>query len=95
VALLENGVFVEGYADLVVEDDAGTRIFEYKTDNVTPEQARDRARAYLPQAAAYAVALGRSAPKQVSGVHLIFIRPGVGVFFPLEELEEAGLTASP
>jgi CRISPR/Cas system-associated exonuclease Cas4 (RecB family) len=72
------GTLVRGTVDLWFRDDEGQVIVDYKTDDVTGEQARLRAADYAPQLALYAIALGKSR------AFLHFLRPNVVVEVPVD-----------
>jgi CRISPR/Cas system-associated exonuclease Cas4 (RecB family) len=72
IAEIEN-TMVRGTVDLWFEDERGRVIVDYKTDDVSAEEARSRALEYAPQLALYAIALGESR------AFLHFLRPDVVV----------------
>jgi ATP-dependent helicase/nuclease subunit A len=73
---LEN-VLIEGYIDLLFEEDDGLVIVDYKTDNVENEAAllKDQER-YTMQAGIYAFTVNEVTGRLVREVVLIFLRSG-------------------
>jgi len=73
---LDDGRILEGFLDLVFEDDDGSLVVvDYKTDDVPTAALPARVQVYLPQMAAYAQALERSTGRRVSMAVLIFLDP--------------------
>ncbi|HVW10916.1 MAG TPA: UvrD-helicase domain-containing protein [Bryobacteraceae bacterium] len=71
-----DGTIVRGTIDLWFEaEDGGIHIVDYKTDEVTADQAQARAAEYAPQLALYAVALERALGKRPRSAWLHFLRP--------------------
>ncbi|MEO5678714.1 MAG: UvrD-helicase domain-containing protein [Acidimicrobiales bacterium] len=67
------GVVVEGFIDLLWEDEAGLHIADWKTDRVpSPADRRAKAERYALQLATYAVALEQVTPLPVVELVLIF-----------------------
>ncbi|MFQ5692007.1 MAG: 3'-5' exonuclease [Nitrospinota bacterium] len=73
------GGAVEGYADLVLRDDRGIWVIDYKTDRIDPSEAERRAEAHLPQGRFYARALSRALGTEVRRFGVAFLRPAVVV----------------
>jgi ATP-dependent exoDNAse (exonuclease V) beta subunit len=66
---------LEGFIDLVYEDDDGLVIVDYKTDTV-PLAALDRRVAYYrPQIAAYVTGLAAATGRPVARAVLLFLSP--------------------
>jgi ATP-dependent exoDNAse (exonuclease V) beta subunit len=77
VAAEIEGVVVEGFVDLLWEDDAGLHVADWKTDRLTSaEERRARAGRYALQLATYAVALEHVAGRPVVELALVFCGPG-------------------
>ena len=67
---------VEGFIDLLFEEDDGYVIVDYKTDNLGSEDAIERAMAgYRLQGGAYALALSKAAGVHVKEVSFLFLQP--------------------
>ncbi len=81
-------LILRGTIDLWFEDAQGLMLIDYKTDDVTSEQAADRARDYSLQIQIYALALTRALGKPPSRALLYFLRPDVSVSVPVNEAEE-------
>ncbi len=74
---LDDGTLLEGYIDLVFEDDDGSLVIvDYKTDSVPDGALPARVAVYLPQMAAYAQALEQATAKTVESTVLLFVGPG-------------------
>ncbi|MGA2520121.1 MAG: UvrD-helicase domain-containing protein [Acidimicrobiales bacterium] len=72
-----DGGVLEGYVDLVVEDDDGLVVVDYKTDRVDgPAGVAVAARRYGPQLASYAYALEQSTGMTVRRCVLVFVGTG-------------------
>ena len=70
------GRYVEGYIDLLVEDEDGLRVVDYKTDRVTTDaEMAAKADHYRPQLAAYAAALNQVPGIDVHRGTLLFVGP--------------------
>jgi len=81
---------VEGYVDLLFEDDDGLVVVDYKTDRVAGEAAaREHAQHYRNQAAAYAFALERATGRPVVECVFVFARPEGAIEVSLPDLTEA------
>lgn len=69
---------LEGFVDLVFEDDDGLVVVDYKTDRIAgPETLHAAAAYYAPQVAAYAAALERSCGRQVPRCVFLFLGGGL------------------
>ncbi len=67
------GVVVEGFIDLLWEDDAGLHVADWKTDRLSSAaQRREKAGRYALQLATYAVALEHITGRPVTEVILVF-----------------------
>jgi len=77
VAAAFDGVVVEGFIDLLWEDDAGLHVADWKTDRVTsPSDRRDKADRYALQLATYALALEQVTGRPVVELVLVFCGDG-------------------
>ena len=67
---------VEGFIDLLFEEEDGFVIVDYKTDSVRSQDAIERAMGrYRLQGGAYALALNKAAGVQVKEVSFLFLQP--------------------
>ncbi len=66
-------VMVRGRIDVLIPDQAGLVLVDYKTDRVTKEQISSRAELYRPQVEAYAHAIGQIVGEPVKGTYLVFL----------------------
>ena len=67
---------IEGFIDLLFEEEDGYVIVDYKTDNLGSEDAIERAMAgYRLQGGAYALALSKAAGVHVKEVSFLFLQP--------------------
>lgn len=73
-APLEGGI-VEGFIDLLFEEDDGLVIVDYKTDALGVDQTADAANRYRIQGGAYALALQKVTGKHVKEVVFLFLQP--------------------
>jgi ATP-dependent helicase/nuclease subunit A len=70
-----DGVLVEGFIDLLVEDASGFTVVDYKTDQVPSDtDIAEAVRRYTPQAAAYALALEAVLGQRVQRCVFVFAR---------------------
>ena len=76
---------LQGFIDLLFEEDGELIVVDYKTDEITegPEEAVVR---YRMQGAAYALALEKATGKKVKDVIFLFPRPTPAVELPLTDL---------
>lgn len=73
---LDDGVILEGFLDLIYEEDDGSVvIIDYKTDAVPQAALAVRVALYRPQLEAYAEALHRSTGTAISASVLVFLSP--------------------
>jgi ATP-dependent helicase/nuclease subunit A len=80
---------LEGFIDLVYEDDDGLVVVDYKTDAV-PSAALDRRTAfYRPQLAAYVAGLTAATSRPVVRAVLLFLYPGGAVERVVTDLDDA------
>jgi len=73
---------LEGTVDLVFIEDDGAVIVDYKTNNVSPEEASAEAERYRPQAELYARAMQIALGMPVKETIFFFARAGVAVSIP-------------
>ena len=86
-------ILVEGFIDLLFEDDAGLVIIDYKTDALTSHEEIQKSMAsYRLQGGAYALALKKSSGRPVTEAVFLFLQPQQEV--AIENLEEAMADAS-
>jgi RecB family exonuclease len=74
-----DGMLVRGSIDIWFEESGEAVLVDYKTDDVTAAEAKERARHYNSQLALYALALDRKA----RAGYLHFLRPDVVVEVPV------------
>jgi hypothetical protein len=80
---------LEGFIDLVYQDDDGLVIVDYKTDTV-PAAALDRRVAfYRPQVAAYAAGLAAATGRPVASAALLFLSPAGAVEKMVDDVDDA------
>ncbi len=87
---------LEGFVDLLFEDDDGLVIVDYKTDRIPSAGAVQAvATRYLPQIAAYSAAIERCCDHRVSRCVLLFVSGGTATEWELEgeQLAAAGTAA--
>jgi ATP-dependent exoDNAse (exonuclease V) beta subunit len=72
-------VVLRGQIDLWFEESGGQVIVDYKTDDVTAEEAEARGRVYELQLQLYAVAVERLAGRPPESALLYFLRPNMAV----------------
>ncbi len=77
--LPEDGELIEGFADLVFEEQGGFIVVDYKTDAVTDAQALDQAAHHAPQLRAYGRALALATGVSVKERHVILTAIGRAV----------------
>ena len=66
---------LEGFVDLLFEEDDGLVIVDYKTDSVEPEDVEDAANRYSLQAGSYALVAQRATRKPVKEIVFLFLQP--------------------
>ena len=69
--------------DCLLETDSGMVIIDYKTDEVSSEQCRQRAASYEVQMHFYRRAVETILDRPVGEMYLYFLRPGVSVPMPV------------
>ena len=87
---------LEGFVDLLFEDEDGLVIVDYKTDRIPSSGAvQAAATRYLPQIAAYSAAIERCCGQRVSRCVLLFVSGGTATEWVLEgeQLTAAGTAA--
>ncbi len=90
VAAPIEGLTIEGYIDLLVEDGEGLIVVDYKTDTVRNEADVDaKLDRYGRQGAAYAYAVEQTTGRPVTGVAFVFARPDGPIVRHLDELDAA------
>ena len=100
VAIPVGGGVLEGFIDLLYQDEDGLVVVDYKTDAVSSEEVEATAQRYRLQAGSYALAVERATGERVSQVILLFLRPREAVSFKdvgaiVEEAEAAALAVLP
>jgi ATP-dependent exoDNAse (exonuclease V) beta subunit len=73
---LEGGAVLEGFIDLLFEENGHLVVVDYKTDDVDADQTAARLQNYRMQAGAYALAVNRATGRPVSEVVYLFVRLG-------------------
>ena len=71
---------LEGFVDLLFEEDDGLVIVDYKTDSVEPEEVANAANRYSLQAGSYALLAQRATRKPVKEIVFLFLHPNRSVF---------------
>lgn len=79
----DEGIVVQGVVDLAAFTDEGLWLLDFKTDAVTEATLAEKAVAYTPQLALYALALGRIFERPVTGAWLHFLAVNRSVPVPL------------
>jgi len=74
---VQDGVVVQGFADMVVETDAGYVVFDHKTFVGSKEQMMERARGYAGQLEMYRELVEQGSGKKVVGCWVSFFLGGV------------------
>ncbi|HHW18443.1 MAG TPA: UvrD-helicase domain-containing protein [Firmicutes bacterium] len=77
--LARETVVVQGVIDVLLEEDDGFMILDYKTDDLAPTEVPRAVRRYTPQVSLYALAVERILGKRVKRALLAFLGPGVEV----------------
>jgi len=95
VAVPVGGGVLEGFVDLVLEDEAGLVVVDYKTDRTGGRPGLESAAArYRPQVASYALALEEATGRPVQRCVLVFLGDGHPVEDVLEGAELARTLAA-
>jgi ATP-dependent helicase/nuclease subunit A len=77
-AAVIEGLLVEGFIDLVIEDTSGDlEIVDWKTDAIGPSEVPDRLAGYRLQAGLYVLGLEAATGKRVRSVSYFFVSAGV------------------
>jgi ATP-dependent helicase/nuclease subunit A len=76
-ALVQDGVTLEGFVDLVLETDDGLEVVDWKTDSVPAAAVSRRLEDYRLQAGLYVLGLEAATDKSVRHVTYVFVDPGV------------------
>jgi ATP-dependent helicase/nuclease subunit A len=76
---------VEGAADLLMEEEDGWRVVDFKTDAVGPEGLAARVEHYRLQGACYALCLSKVLNAQVKEVLFYFLSPGLEHVLPVDD----------
>jgi ATP-dependent exoDNAse (exonuclease V) beta subunit len=71
-----DGVIVEGFVDLLIDNDDGLEIVDWKTDQVTPQAVDGRLGEYRLQAGLYVLALERATGQRVRRVTYVLLSAG-------------------
>ena len=87
VAIPAGGGSLQGFIDLLFEEDGELVVVDYKTDDVR-EEAEGAIDRYRIQGAAYALALQQATGKKVKEVIFLFPRPEPVIEAPLTNLDE-------
>jgi ATP-dependent helicase/nuclease subunit A len=66
---------LEGFIDLLFEEDDGLVVVDYKTDSLDSEETPDAVQRYRLQGGAYALAIQRATGKRVKEIVFLFLRP--------------------
>ena len=69
------GGAMQGYIDLLFEEDGELVVVDYKTDAIDAEDVPDAARRYELQAGAYALMVSRATGRRVKEIVFLFLRP--------------------
>ena len=86
VAISAGGGSLQGFIDLLFEEDGELVVVDYKTDDAR-EEAEDAIGRYRIQGAAYALALQRATGKKIKEVIFLFPRPEPAIEAPLTNLD--------
>jgi ATP-dependent exoDNAse (exonuclease V) beta subunit len=83
------GRVLEGFIDLVYEDDDGLVVVDYKTDTVPVAAIDQRVAFYRPQVAAYVMAIQAATGRPAVRGVLLFLSPSGAVARPVVGLDDA------
>ena len=72
-------IIVQGIIDMLIQTPGGLLVIDFKTDRVTAEQARERAKSYRRQLELYAKAATAILKSNLLGKWLYFLTPGCAV----------------
>jgi ATP-dependent helicase/nuclease subunit A len=76
-----NGTSVEGFVDLLFEEDDGLVVADYKTDAIDEEPSQAKRAQYSLQAGIYALAVSRITGKPIKEVVLLFLSKPTEIVF--------------
>jgi ATP-dependent helicase/nuclease subunit A len=76
-AFRSDGLVLEGFVDLVIETPQGIEIVDWKTDDIPPEEVRERLREYKLQAGLYVLGMEAAVQRPVTRITYVFARAGV------------------
>lgn len=76
---------VEGVADLVIEEDDGWRVVDFKTDGVAEDEVEERANHYRMQGACYALCLSKILRRPIKEIIFYFLTPQKAHIFEADE----------
>jgi ATP-dependent helicase/nuclease subunit A len=89
VAATVDGVLVEGFVDLLIEDGGGFTVVDYKTDAARDDDLDTVVQRYTPQGAAYALVLEQLLGRPVTRCVFVFARADGAVERSIADLPEA------
>ncbi|MBA7643461.1 ATP-dependent helicase/nuclease subunit A [subsurface metagenome] len=72
-------IIVQGIIDMLVQTPQGLAVIDFKTDNVSAEQAQERARVYREQLELYSRAASAILKSKILGKWLYFLTPGCAI----------------
>ena len=72
-------IIVQGIIDMLVQTPQGASVIDFKTDNVSTEQAPERARVYREQLELYSRAASAILKSKILGKWLYFLTPGCAI----------------
>ena len=72
-------IVVQGIIDMLVQTPQGLAVIDFKTDNVSTEQAPERARVYRRQLELYSRAASAILKSKILGKWLYFLTPGCAI----------------
>jgi len=78
-ALIEQGVTLEGFVDLVLETEDGLEVLDWKTDALAQEEVPSRLASYQLQAGLYVLGIESATGRPVRRVTYVFLAPGVEI----------------
>ena len=86
---------LEGFIDLLFEEDDGLVVVDYKTDSIEADRTQDAMRRYELQAGSYGLAVQKATGMKVKEIVFLFLRPrSEAVVANIQELaERAGVEA--
>jgi ATP-dependent helicase/nuclease subunit A len=68
-------IVIEGFADLVIENEDGIEIVDWKTDAVEASAVEERLKKYRTQAGLYVLGIERATKRRVTAVSYVFVSP--------------------